>query len=144
MWRWIPALVFGTLLLVGAIASRGDRELTFERVEAIAEQQLADAGCTFSVRDESREGVEDKALLCKVDGDAPHTVVEYSHYDDADSPVVKYGLQFTTADRYFQHQTTTVRPSGAQAPGQPVLDAQEFSEAIKEDCGCGEVLTPEE
>lgn len=135
--------IFVALLIVGAIASRGDSGLTFDRVETIAKQQLADDGCTFSVQDQSRDGVEDKALRCKVGNTAPVTVVRYSRYDDPGNPVLKYGLGFTTADRYFQYQTTIVSPSGDQTPGQPVLDAQKFSEAIQEDCGCGEVLTPE-
>ena len=144
MWRWIPALLFGALLLVGAIASRGDRELTFDRVEAIAREQLEGAGCAFSVKDESRDDVEDTSLQCRVEDEAPYTVVRYTRYDDPENPAFRYGLQFTTADRYFQYQTTIVTPSGEQAPGRPILDAQRFSQAIKEDCGCGEVLTPED
>jgi hypothetical protein len=142
VWKLIPLLLFGALLVVGAIASRGEHALTFERVATIA-KPLVDAGCAFSIKDESRDGVEDKTLQCTVDGKGPFAIVHYTSYDDPENPVIKYGLGFTTGDRYFQYQTTIVRPTGEIVAGQPVLDAAAFTEAVREDCGCGEVLTPD-
>ena len=135
-------LAFG-LAACGEDSGSGGSEETepsFEDAQAIAEEQLAGEQCEFQVDDQSTDGLEQKSLDClrTVGGEQQLTTVfTYERDEEADS----FG-GITTADRYFQNGNITVEPAGGD-PTAPQLDADAFSNAVKESCGCGEVLTPE-
>ena len=65
------------------------------------------------------------------------TVVTYTRDEEPDAIG---GI--TTATHYFQNGNITVEPAGGD-PTSPQLDAEAFATAVKDNCGCGEVLTPE-
>lgn len=121
-----------------------ETEPTYEQAEAIAQEQLAGEDCEFQVDDETTEGLEQKTLNClTTEGgqDRIYTIFQYSRDLEVEESDQYFG-GLTTADRYFENGNITVDPSGGD-PTAVQLDAEEFATALKEDCGCGEVLTPE-
>lgn len=122
----------------------GETEPTYEQAEAIAMGQLSDADCEFEVEDKTTEEQEEKVLNCLTSKGGVEMIYPIFYYtrdlnvEESDS----YFGGLTTAERYFENDNITIDPSGGN-PTVPQLDAEEFANAIKEDCGCGEVLTPE-
>ena len=136
----------GLAVLAGCASAPGEQtEPTFAQVQALVEEQLSGKGCEFSVEDKSTDVLEDKTIRCLVTRkgvEQLHTIVQYERYLDPDE-IPEYFAGLTTASHYFINENITVDPSGASVPGQPALDAKAFSEAVKAECDCGEVLTPE-
>jgi hypothetical protein len=144
MTRMLLLLCCALVIAGCAESSRSETEPTFDEVRAIAEDELADSGCKFQVDDQSQDGLEDELLECltKNQGqDKLYTIVHYTRHTGEDESGF---AGFTTATRYFQNGNIKADPSGASEPGQPALDAERFSQAVKDKCSCGEVLTPEQ
>lgn len=145
--QWV--LSVGVVFAVGvagcdATGDEGATEPTFEQAQAIAEEQLADAGCEFQVSDDSTDGLEQKTLECLISEggqDALYTVFTYERDLEVEE-TDQYFPGLTTAERCFENDNITVDPGGGNPEGVQ-LDAEEFATAVQEDCGCGEVLTPE-
>jgi|GEM_PF-4623464 len=119
-----------------------ETEPGFDQVLAIAKQQMSGSPCQFQVKDDSDESMENKTLGCltsAVTGEKQlYDVFQYTR----DLEVSEYDFGgFTTADHYFQNGNITVNPFGGN-PAAVQLNAEKFSTAVKDDCECGEVLTP--
>ena len=144
--RYPVVIILCALALTACEASGGDEETepTFEQAEAIAQEQLAGEACEFQVEDESTDELEQKSLNClTTEGgeDRLYTIFQYTRdlkIEESD----QYFGGLTTAERSFENGNITVDPAGGD-PTAIQLDAEEFATALKEDCGCGEVLTPE-
>lgn len=121
-----------------------ETEPTYEQAEAIAQEQLSGEGCEFQVEDETDDEDELKTLSClTTEGGEQRlsTIFQYSR-DLSVEESDQYVPQFTTGAFYFENGNITVDPFGGD-PTAVQLDAEEFATAIKDECGCGEVLTPE-
>lgn len=138
-----------TLLALGGCGSTStssssdESAPTFEQAEAIAKEQLTGQPCKFQVSDDSTDTLESKKLECltKVSGE-PQLLTIFQYTNDLETSE-DYGFGgFTTATHYFSNGNITVDPSGGD-PTAIQLDAEQFATAIKDDCGCGEVKTPE-
>lgn len=140
----LPALCALALSACDSSSGADETEPTFEQAQAIAEEQLADAGCEFQVEDESTEDLEQMSLNCLVAAGGPeqlYTVFQYSRdLEVTETDALIGGL--TTADHYFENGNITVNPSGGD-PTAVQLDSEQFATALQEDCDCGEVKTPE-
>ena len=139
-------IVLAVVALAGceASGSGGETEPTFEQAQTIAEEQLADVGCEFRVADDSTEDLELKTLEClttEAGEERLYTVLTYERDEQVDE-VDEYFPGFTTSELYFQNDNITVEPAGGNPDGVE-LDAEAFTTAVQEACGCGEVLTPE-
>lgn len=134
-------------LVLGACetpAGDDETEPTYEQAEAIAQEQLGGSNCEFEVEDDTTEELEQKSLTClTTEGgeDRLYTIFQYTRDLNVEESDQYFG-GLTTADHYFENGNITVDPSGGD-PTAIQLDAEDFATALKEDCGCGEVLTPE-
>ncbi len=141
----VMALCVGTFAACDTSGGTEETEPTYEQAEAIATQQLAGEDCDFETEDESTDELEQITLSCLTSRgrfpDQLYTIFQYTRdlkVEESDS----YFGGFTTAERYFENGNITVDPSGGD-PTAIQLDAEEFTNALKDECGCGEVLTPE-
>jgi hypothetical protein len=121
----------------------GESEPTYAEAEALAKQMLPPNKCRFEVEDETDEETEKKTLNCFTTVRGQDKVYDiFSYTREIKAPEIEFG-GFTTAAAYFQNGAITVDPVGQSEPGQPVLDAKAYSDALVKACGCGETKIPE-
>lgn len=134
------------LAACGSSSSGTDEsEPTFEQAQAIAEEQLAGQPCEFQVDDESTDELDQKSLDCLTTVGSEQKLYSIFQYT-RDLNVEEIDAQLgglTTAERYFENGNITVDPAGGD-PTAIQLDAEAFATALTEECGCGEVKTPEQ
>lgn len=115
---------------------------TFDQVQAIAKEQLTGEPCKFKVIEDFDDTFEHTEVDCLTSvGGQPQQTSVYSYdktLEESDFPIG--GL--TTATHYFENGNITVDPAGGDLTSIQ-LDAEKFATAIKDECGCGEVKTPE-
>ena len=143
----ISSLCALTIAACGSESSSGADESSpsFEQAQVIAEEQLTGQPCEFQVDDESTDDLEQKTLEClTTDGGQQqlYTIFQYTRDLEVEEIDALIG-GLTTAERYFENGNITIDPAGGD-PTAIQLDAEQFATALTEECGCGEVKTPEQ